>query len=223
MWSGVFVNPSVVVRSFIRCLTSDFIYSVNTECILTHSWAARWSSHITTEGFVVKLVCWHDYRFKHVILSKLLWLSLMQQHHSWFLDTERDRRGRLGERRKTTHLEHDPVLLLRFVNHTHVAPHRDFWHVAGRCRCRWTLLTPALCLLRSLFLLVGEPHPHSQCCGVSDHSSEEDKRTHCSSQVKCSSPAWNWKKRSFVRFCLHCLQKRWSFKSPAHFICCKMN
>lgn len=30
------------------------------------------------------------------------------------------------ERRLSAHLEHDPVLFLGLLNHTHVAPHCDF-------------------------------------------------------------------------------------------------
>ena len=44
------------------------------------------------------------------------------------LKTEKKKhlRHREEERRLSSHLEHDPVLLLRLLNHTHVAPHGVF-------------------------------------------------------------------------------------------------
>lgn len=49
-------------------------------------------------------------------------------------ENKADRERERGERRQSAHLEHDPVLFLRLLNHTHVAPHCDFWHGAGLCR-----------------------------------------------------------------------------------------
>lgn len=57
---------------------------------------------------------------------------LRSERKKWKQGRERERER--GERRQSAHLEHDPVLFLRLLNHTHVAPHCDFWHGAGLCR-----------------------------------------------------------------------------------------
>lgn len=127
--------------------------------------------------------------------SQQLWLSLIWQRHcekrannnenfTWghtdqrfCLKTERKRWKRERERRQSTHLEHHPVLFLRLLNHTHVAPHCDFWHVAGRCRSTTApddhFSNQDSLYQGLLFVVVGEPHPHSQGCGILDYSSSE--------------------------------------------------
>lgn len=96
-------------------------------------------------------VCSKDRRL--TFKSGLFWLSLIQQHHcekgpsyegvtkktlteahEWMILLERnENRERI---RDAAHLEHHPVLFLRLLNHTHVAPHCDFWHSAGLCRSK---------------------------------------------------------------------------------------
>lgn len=61
---------------------------------------------------------------------------------------------------ESAHLEHHPVLLLRLLNHTHVAPHGDGWQ--GTTDPAGPQTEVRFLRQYSLSVAVGKPHPHSQ-------------------------------------------------------------
>lgn len=80
---------------------------------------------------------------------------------SRFLARGLDRREAC-ERTEAAHLEHDPVLLLGFLNHTHVAAHRDRLQDWALPQLVQMLAPPSEAQSGSLSAVVGEPHPHPQ-------------------------------------------------------------
>lgn len=115
-----------MIRSIMRVCWCD-------ECLITSVCCCRW---------------WRDIFITAVLIGGITMKTLRRTHKGtlWLDEWKKEMKtGRREGGRGSAHLEHDPVLFLRLLNHTHVAPHCDFWHGAGLCNCpTWPVLTLAL-------------------------------------------------------------------------------